>query len=90
MWLKWSLGKENYQSNLQINLQYQVLKLVSDIAKKSCLSGWNNAQSHKKTWNHALWDSCLHLIFNAIVRKQGKEKLKGDKSISTWSKAFVL
>ena len=27
------MGKENYQSNLQINLQYQILKLVSDIAK---------------------------------------------------------
>ena len=43
------MGKENYQSNLQINLQYQILKLVSDIAKNNAFQ----ADIMPKTMNHA-------------------------------------
>ena len=43
------LGKENYQSNWQINLQYQILKLVSDIVKNYAFQ----AEIMPKIMNHA-------------------------------------
>ena len=43
------MGKENYQSNLQINLQYQILKLVSDVAKYHTFP----AKKMPKIVNHA-------------------------------------
>ena len=43
------MGKENYQSNLQINLQYQILKLVSDKAKNHAFQ----AEIMPKIMNHA-------------------------------------
>ena len=47
--VKMIIGKKNYQSNLQINLQYQILKLVSDKAKNHAFQ----AEIMPKIMNHA-------------------------------------
>ena len=56
--VKMIIGKKNYQSNLQINLQYQILKLVSEIAKNHAfeimLKIMNHAKIGKIMKNHEI------------------------------------
>lgn len=49
------MGKENYHSNLQINLQYQILKLVSYIAKNHAFQ----AEIMPKIMDHAKIDKLM-------------------------------
>ena len=46
--VKMIIGKKNYQSNLQINLQYQILKLVSEIAKNHAFEIMPKIMNHAK------------------------------------------
>ena len=46
--VKMTIGKKNYQSNLQINIQYQILKLVSEIAKNHAFEIMPKIMNHAK------------------------------------------
>ena len=53
--VKMIIGEKNYHSNLQINLQYQILKLVSYIAKIHAFQ----AEIMPKIMDHAKIDKLM-------------------------------
>ena len=80
--VKMTIGEKNYQSNLQINLQYQILKLVSEIAKNHAFEIMPKIMNHTKIGkimkNHEIipigtprhpviyWRQCLSILFEHL------------------------